>query len=152
MIRVTEYAFDPAKEIAAFEKSMIGAGGIVTFLGKVRKTTQDEQVVGLYLEHFPDMTERSITKICNDARARWPLQGVCVIHRYGLMKPDDPIVLVCTASTHRRDAFEAADFLMDFLKTKALFWKKEITQGGHNWIEPRSDDYQDVNRWHQQGD
>ncbi len=152
MISVTDKPFNPATEIETFEKGAQNAGAIVSFTGKVRDTVSggarsDEQVTGLFLDHFPGMTERSIEKFVDKADERWNLIAIRIIHRYGLLKPDEPIVLVCTASAHRRDAFEAADFLMDVLKTRALFWKKEISGNHESWIEPREADYQDALRW-----
>lgn len=152
VIKITDALFDPSAEISAFEKRCNrtgSSGAIVTFLGKVRANTHqsDDAVTGLYLEHFPGMTEKSIMSFCEEAKNRWTIEGLYVVHRYGVMKPDEPIVLVCVASAHRRDAFEATDYLMDNLKTKALFWKKEICETGETWIEPRCEDYQDVQRW-----
>ncbi len=147
MIRVCEESFDPGAELSAFEKSAQGAGAVVSFVGKVRGAAGAEDVKALYLEHYPGVTERSISDIEAEARQRWPIDDALIIHRVGEMKPGEPIVMVCVASAHRREAFEAADFLMDYLKTEAMFWKKEVRDGGEAWIEPRDADYKDAARW-----
>lgn len=147
MIRVSTELFDPGAELAAFEKSAAGAGAIASFLGKVRGTAHDEKVEALHLEHYPGVTERSIADIEGQARDRWSIGDVLIIHRVGDLKPGEPIVMVCVASDHRREAFEAADFLMDYLKTEAMFWKKEIREESEAWIEPREADYKDAARW-----
>ena len=99
------------------------------------------------LEHYPDMTERAIEHIVRDARSRWPLAAATVIHRVGALSPGDPIVLVAVASSHRGDAFAACEFIMDFLKTKAPFWKKESTPGGERWVGTRGSDLEALERW-----
>ncbi len=147
MIRVLETSFDPAAEIAAFNKRAGAAGAVVTFLGAVRASAGDTDVKALELEHFPGVTEKSITEIENEARSRWPVSDIDIVHRVGRLAPGEPIVLVCVAADHRREAFEAADFLMDYLKTEAMFWKKEIRSDGDAWIEPRAADYKDAARW-----
>ena len=147
MIRIAKEPFVAASEIAAFETRIGSAGAIVTFTGKVRDEAGGASVSALHLEHFPGQTEKSIADIENVAKRRWPLIDVLIIHRVGAMSAGEAIVLVCVASAHRRDAFEAADFLMDYLKTKALFWKKEVTSKGAVWIEPRKSDYEDAARW-----
>ena len=150
MIRVSDTPFDPGAEISAFEKAADAAGAVVTFLGKVRAENGD--VEALRLEHYPGVTERSIRDIEKEARDRWEIDESLIIHRAGEMTPGEPIVLVCVSARHRRDAFEAADFLMDYLKTKALFWKKEVSAGGEKWIEPRKADYNDANRWNEKNE
>lgn len=147
MIKVLAAPFDPAPEIAAFNARVGGAGAVVTFCGAVRGQAGEHSVTGLELEHFPGVTERSIAAIEEEALARWPVSDIEIIHRIGHLAPGEPIVLVCVAADHRREAFEAADFLMDYLKTKAVFWKKEIRADGAEWIEPRADDYTDAGRW-----
>ncbi len=147
MITVCETPFDPGEHISAFEKNTGDAGAVVSFLGKVRGKAGAADVKGLYLEHYAGATEKSIGDIERAAQKRWGIDDILIIHRVGDLKPGDPIVLVCVSAAHRRDAFEAADFLMDFLKTKALFWKKEIRMDGETWIEPRADDYKDAKRW-----
>lgn len=147
MIRVGEALFDAGEEISAFEKRASGSGAVVSFLGKVRGNAGVTQVNSIVLEHYPGVTERSITEIETTARKRWTIDDVLIIHRVGEMEPNEPIVLVCVASAHRREAFEAADFLMDYLKTEAIFWKKERGSDGDKWIEPRDADYRDAGRW-----
>ena len=147
MIRVSEKSFDPGEEVSAFEKVAEGAGAIVSFIGKVRGTSGDNDVTALQLEHYPGVTERSIRDIAMTARERWAITQSLIIHRVGTLKPSEPIVLVCVAAAHRREAFEAADYMMDYLKTKALFWKKEMRGEQAIWIEPRDADYEDAARW-----
>ena len=147
MIRIATEPFSPEAETAAFVERAPEAGGVVTFLGKVRGKAADGDVEALELQHYPGATEASIARFVAEAEARWPLDGVLVLHRSGRLEPGEPIVLVATASRHRRAAFEAADFLMDYLKSRALFWKREIRADGACWIEPRNADYEDARRW-----
>ena len=147
MINVLDTPFDPAATIAAFQERNRSAGAVVTFSGAVRGHADDDTVTALELEHFPGVTEKSIAEIERQARARWPLSDVEIIHRVGRLAPGEPIVLVCVAADHRREAFEAADFLMDYLKTEAMFWKKELRGDSEHWIEPRAADYRDAKRW-----
>ena len=147
MISVCETCFDPAEELGAFEKKTDDAGAVVSFLGKVRGKSGNNDIRGLQLEHYPGVTEKSIAAIEREAQRRWAIDDTLIIHRVGAIKPGEPIVLVCVSAAHRRDAFEAADFLMDFLKTKAMFWKKEIRTDGDSWIDPREGDYKDAKRW-----
>ena len=151
MVTLREETFDPVREIAVFEKSAGDVGAVVTFIGKVRGHHDGMEVSGLTLEHYPGMTERSISAIITRACARWTLDAVLVIHRTGFVRTGEAIVLVCTASAHRRAAFEAADYLMDYLKSEALFWKKEHRADGDHWIEPRDGDYRDRQRWEKEG-
>lgn len=152
MIKLTDAAFDPGDALRAFTAGASGAGGIVSFTGHVRADAKPGRVETLHLQAYSPMTERGIAAALDDAKTRWPLIATQIIHRTGDMLPGDAIVFVATASTHRRAAFEAADFLMDYLKTKAVFWKKE-TSGGHaSWIEPRREDYEDSARWTKQGE
>jgi molybdopterin synthase catalytic subunit len=143
-IRIQQEDFDVAKEIAALKKARADVGAIVTFTGCVRG---DEGIVSMTLEHYPAMTEREIAKHVTEAEARWPLQGVTVLHRVGTLKPGDNIVLVVTASAHRRAAFEAAEFLMDYLKTQAPFWKQEERAGARHWVEAKASDDDAAKRW-----
>lgn len=147
MIRLTEDSFDAADELKAFEKTIGDAGAIVSFTGLVRAQSAEGAVGTLHLQAYSPMTENGIEDMVRTARARWPLTGVRVVHRIGDMMPGEAIVFVATASTHRRAAFEAADFLMDYLKTEAVFWKKEASASGTKWIEPRPEDYEDKARW-----
>ena len=151
MIRVSETPFDPVAELQGFERAAEGAGAIVTFLGKVRAKADDDDVRALHLEHYPGVTERTIADIEREAHERWAIEHTLIVHRVGEMHPGEPIVLVCVAAAHRRVAFEAADFLMDYLKTEAMFWKKEMRGGSEAWIEPRDDDYNDAARWREDG-
>jgi molybdopterin synthase catalytic subunit len=146
-VRIADQRFDPEAEIAAFRGALTGSGAVVTFTGQVRPANGDAAVGTLHLQHYPGMTERGIEAMLDEAAERWPLEAVLVIHRVGDMRPHDPIVLVATASAHRRAAFEAADFLMDYLKSRALFWKSETGAAGKVWIEPRDEDYADAARW-----
>jgi molybdopterin synthase catalytic subunit len=147
---VSEEKFDPGAELSAFESAAKGAGAVVNFLGKVREKAGSNDVSALVLEHFPGVTEQSIADIEQQARSRWKVDETLIIHRVGRLAPGEPIVMVCVASAHRRDAFEAADFLMDYLKTEAMFWKKEISTSGEAWIEPRDQDYKDARRWREE--
>jgi molybdopterin synthase catalytic subunit len=136
MIRIQTEDFDINAEIAALTKGRSDIGAVVTFSGLVRDMT-------LTLEHYPGMTERELEKIEADAHARWDLQGTTIIHRIGTLAPADNIVLVIAASKHRRNAFEAAEFLMDYLKTRATFWKRE----GETWVDAKDSDDQAAERW-----
>ena len=146
-VTIAAAPFDPEADIAAFRKTLNHSGAIVTFTGQVRPSSGDGSVTTLSLQHYPGMTECGIDAMLDQATERWPLEAVLVVHRVGDMQPHDPIVLVATASAHRRAAFEAADFLMDYLKSRALFWKSETGASGKVWIEPRDQDYADAARW-----
>lgn len=141
--------FSPSHALLEFEKRIGDAGGVVTFSGHVREASADGKVTSLYLQHHPVLTEHGIAEVKKEAETRWALSATMIIHRIGEMYPGDPIVFVAAASRHRREAFEAADFLMDYLKTEAVFWKKETTEHGTRWIEPRIQDYEDRQRWKQ---
>ena len=147
VVRVQEAAFkmDDGYESALRERTDFGA--IVTFTGCVRDFNESPDVIGLTLEHYPGMTERTLTQIGEQAYQRWALQAVRIIHRIGDLTPGDPIVRVLVASAHRRDAFQACDFIMDFLKTQAPFWKKEHSRQGAYWVKERSTDQQAAERW-----
>ncbi|MEZ8146820.1 molybdopterin synthase catalytic subunit [Enterovibrio norvegicus] len=122
-------------------------GAVVTFVGKVRDMNLGDNVTGLTLEHYPGMTEKSLEEICNDAKTRWPLGKVRVIHRVGALNLGDQIVFVGVSSAHRKAAFDACEFIMDFLKTRAPFWKKEKLVDDERWIEARDSDDEAANRW-----
>lgn len=124
-----------------------GIGAVVAFIGMVRDLNLADDVVSLELEHYPGMTEKSLTNIAQQAEKRWSLQAARIVHRVGKMYPGDQIVLVLTASAHRGDAYEANTFMMDYLKTEAPFWKKEWTPEGPRWIEARESDDSAVARW-----
>jgi molybdopterin synthase catalytic subunit len=149
VIRISPSPFDPGRELSAFEKTAGDAGAVASFLGRVRGEEMETAVTALHLEHYPGVTERMLGELETEARGRWAIDEPLIIHRVGDLKPGEPIVFVCVSARHRRDAFEAADFLMDYLKTKALFWKKEITSDGERWIEPRAQDYSDAARWNE---
>ena len=122
-------------------------GAIATFVGLVRHAEGDTTVTGLHLEHYPGMTEQSIQKIVDDARNRWSLQHIRIVHRIGVLPAGSQIVLVIVASSHRPDAFAACEFMMDFLKTEAVFWKKEIRSDGDVWIKSTTGDYERRDGW-----
>ncbi|EJL6393943.1 molybdopterin synthase catalytic subunit MoaE [Vibrio navarrensis] len=139
--------FDLTTEYAQLAQGS-AAGAVVTFVGKVRDMNLGDKVIGLSLEHYPGMTEKSLSEICDQAQTRWPLLSVRVIHRVGELALGDQIVLVGVSSAHRSAAFEACEFIMDFLKTKAPFWKKEITTDQTRWVESRESDSKAAQRWH----
>ncbi|MFM6829929.1 MAG: molybdenum cofactor biosynthesis protein MoaE [Novosphingobium sp.] len=143
-VRLAESVLDPAAEIAAFNAAHPSAGGIVTFLGQVR---EGGGVEALELKHYGPMTLPGMTELARVTEQRWPLEGLLIVHRSGVMHPGDPIVLVAAAARHRRDAFAAADFAMDHLKSESWFWKRERTASGWRWIEPRHEDHEDLARW-----
>jgi molybdopterin synthase catalytic subunit len=145
VIRVQQEDFDIGAEIAKLKAGRTDIGAIVTFTGTVRD--QDGAVEAMTLEHYPGMTERELTRIEAEAHARWPLQASLIVHRYGALKPGDTIVLVVTASEHRDAAFDAAKFLMDYLKTSAPLWKREEGPGGSRWVEASEGDTAARLRW-----
>ncbi|MEO0549100.1 MAG: molybdenum cofactor biosynthesis protein MoaE [Pseudomonadota bacterium] len=147
MIDLLEAPFDPAEALGEFNAQIAGAGAVVSFSGHVRPAAASGPVTTLYLQAYSPLTENGIREAVERAKARWPLSAVRVIHRIGEMQPGEAIVFVAAASAHRRAAFEAADFLMDYLKTEAVFWKKETGAQGASWIEPRTEDYKDRARW-----
>lgn len=148
MIRVQAEPFDPGAELARFGQGRADIGAVATFLGLVRDTHAGERIVAMTLEHYPGMTERQLEAIEAEAHARWPLDDCLVIHRYGRMLPGEPIVLVATASAHRHAALESCAFLIDWLKTKAPFWKLEETESGEaRWVEARESDEEAAARW-----
>ncbi|MCH8952202.1 MAG: molybdenum cofactor biosynthesis protein MoaE [Proteobacteria bacterium] len=146
-VSVQREDFDIAAEIARLSAADADIGAVVSFTGLVRRMTADGPITGMELEHYPGMTERALEAIAAEAEARWPLQGVRVIHRYGALEPGERIVLVLTASRHRQAAFEAAEFLMDYLKTSAPFWKKEDHAGETRWVDARDADDSAMARW-----
>ncbi|MFT7028092.1 MAG: molybdopterin synthase catalytic subunit [Paracoccaceae bacterium] len=142
--------FDISAELDVMTQGRADIGAIATFTGLVRDLTKADAgapVSAMELEHYPGMTERSLTAIAQDAAARWPLQAITVIHRFGPLAPGDRIVLVACASPHRKAAFESAEFIMDYLKTKAPFWKKETTPDGAHWVDARDADDAAAARW-----
>lgn len=152
MISVQEDDFDIAEEYARLRVAAGDAGAIVTFTGLVReiydpRDASPEQITALTLEHYPGMTEKALEDIVAQANARWRLLGTRVIHRVGRLQSGDQIVLVATASANRQDAFAAADFIMDYLKSNAPFWKKQETSTGSHWVEKRESDEAALARW-----
>lgn len=139
--------FDVAREIEVLSAADLNIGAVVSFTGLVREMSGSGEIDVLELEHYPGMTERSLEEIEAEANARWDLQGTRIIHRYGPLSPGDRIVLVLTASRHREAAFEAAAFLMDYLKTRAPFWKKETGTAGATWVDARETDHTATKRW-----
>jgi len=148
MIRVQKEDFDVAAEIAALSDGNHAIGGIALFVGLVRDLAEGETVSAMTLEHYPGMTEKMLAEIEAEANSRWPLEASLIVHRTGRLEPGDRIVLVATASPHRGAAFEACQFLMDWLKTKAPFWKKEDTAAGARWVDARESDDEAARRWH----
>lgn len=143
-VRLLEEPFDPAAELAAFTAGQEEAGGIVSFLGQVRT---GGGVEALELRHYAPLTLPGMQALATEALRRWPLHGLLVLHRSGTMRPGDPIVLVAAAARHRRDAFAAAEFAMDHLKSESWFWKREKVGGAWHWVEPRDVDFADLARW-----
>jgi len=144
---ITASAFDASAEAVAFQERFHKAGAIVTFLGQVRGRKNDQAVSALRLEYYPDFTEKTILNFAERAMTQWPLTGLRIVHRVGDIASGETIVFVAAAADHRREAFEAVDFLMDFLKSEAPFWKQEITANGAQWVEPRKADYEAKARW-----
>ena len=147
MIRVQQEDFDIGREIDSLTSGDTGVGGVCTFTGTVRDLGGDRRVTAMTLEHYPGMTEKALSEIEAEACRRWPLSASLIIHRYGRLTPGDRIVLVITASAHREAAFEACQFLMDWLKTKAPFWKKEEAEDGVEWVAARDSDDAAAARW-----
>lgn len=143
-VRLMGVPFDPAAQLAAFTAATRESGGIVSFLGQVR---DDGVVQTLELQHYGPLTLPAMRGLGEAVMGRWPLDGLLLLHRYGAMRPAEPIVLVAAAARHRRDAFAAADFAMDHLKSESWFWKREKVGGAWRWIDPRAEDYADLARW-----
>ena len=150
MIRVQAEAFDVGVELTAFTAGRTDIGAVATFLGLVRDLHGDQGIAAMTLEYYPGMTERQLEAIEAEARRRWPLQDCLVVHRHGRLLPGEPIVLVATASAHRAAALESCAFLIDWLKTKAPFWKLEETGEGAHWVEARTEDDAAAARWRRQ--
>ncbi|REL28801.1 molybdopterin synthase catalytic subunit MoaE [Thalassotalea euphylliae] len=146
-IQVNEADFDAGDEIALLQSDNLDDGAVVTFTGRVRKQNEGQQVTGLFLEHYPAMTERSLANIVEQARAKWQINRVTVIHRVGQLSLGDNIVFVGVTSAHRTDAFHAAEFMMDYLKVEAPFWKKETRHDGDVWIDARQSDQKKAIAW-----
>jgi len=146
-IRIQEADFDIAHEVASLTKDRTDIGAVVSFSGICRGTEGGGEIAALTLEHYPGMAEAEIERHAREAMSRWPLQGLTVIHRFGRIEPGQNIVLVLTASQHRQAAFHAAEFLVDYLKTSAPFWKQEESARGTSWIEARTHDDAAARRW-----
>lgn len=146
-IRIQEQSFDPGAETNAMHEANHGIGAVVCFVGYMRDFNAGEEVAGMFLEHYPGMTERALQSIVDEANQRWALLKVQVVHRVAALAPGDPIVFVGTASAHRQDAFDACAFIMDYLKTRAPFWKKERTLSGSRWVDGRESDQRAADRW-----
>ncbi|MBI4938955.1 MAG: molybdenum cofactor biosynthesis protein MoaE [Nitrosomonadales bacterium] len=146
-ISIQEGDFDVAAEMAALRRSSAKTGALVSFVGLVRDFSNEGRIDNIFLEHYPGMTEKALGKIISEATARWSLLGVRVIHRIGPLLPNDQIVLVATAAAHRREAFSSCEFIIDYLKTAAPFWKREQTDIGGRWLETRDSDIQRMEHW-----
>jgi len=146
-VRVQREDFDIGAEIAAFRRADPGIGAIASFIGLVRDVNDSEAIAGMTLEHYPGMTEKALAGIVAEAKHRWDIVDALVIHRIGELKPLDQIVLVVVTGAHRGEAFAACEFIMDYLKTQAPFWKKEQTAQGARWVEARASDDQAAGRW-----
>lgn len=149
LVRIQSEDFDIGAEIAALTAGNADIGAVVSFAGLCRD--ESGRLAALELEHYPGMAEAEIARVAAQAAERWPLAGLVAIHRFGLIRPGEQIVLVIAASSHRREAFEAADFLMDYLKTRAPFWKREHLADGTlgGWVEAKTDDDDAAQRWEQ---
>ena len=146
-VRVQTADFDISAEIAAMRRGNPKVGAVASFIGVVRDLNEGGRVAEMTLEHYPGMTEKALDKIVAEARSRWNIYDALVIHRVGTLKPGDQIVLVVVAGAHRGEAFDACEFLMDYLKTRAPFWKKERTADGARWVEARESDDAAADRW-----
>jgi molybdopterin synthase catalytic subunit len=146
-VRIQTEDFDAGAEIAAMRRDNPAVGAIASFVGVVRDVNEGDSVSEMTLEHYPGMTEKSIEEILDQARSRWRVIDVLVVHRVGVLKPTDQIVLVVVSSGHRGDAFAACEFIMDYLKTRAPFWKKERTTDGARWVDARATDDVAAERW-----
>ena len=146
-ILVQADTFDLGAEVAAMSRGRTDIGAIASFVGLARDLNEGSGVAAMTLEHYPGMTEKALAAVVDDACSRWTLLDVTVIHRVGRLLPGDPIVLVAVASLHRGEAFAACEFIMDYLKTQAPFWKKEETTEGERWVEARASDDAAAARW-----
>lgn len=145
VVRIQSDPFDPGAELNVFSKTASDVGAVVSFTGLVRDVSGGLEV--MEIEHYPAMTTPAIEAMVTEAKTRWVLADVLVIHRFGPLKAGDTIMMVATASRHRADAFAAADFLMDYLKSRAPFWKKEVTGEGAAWVESKAEDETALQRW-----
>lgn len=146
-VRVQTGDFDAGAEMAAMRRGNPKIGAIASFVGVVRDLNEGADVAEMTLEHYPGMTEKALGEIVAEAKTRWDIYDALIVHRVGTLKPTDQIVLVVVASGHRGDAFQACEFLMDYLKTRAPFWKKESTPEGGRWVDARKTDDAAADRW-----
>jgi molybdopterin synthase catalytic subunit len=146
-VRVQTEDFDAGFEINQLRSARKDVGAVVSFIGQVRDVNEGDEVSQLTLEHYPGMTEKSLEAIINQAKSRWNIMDVLIIHRVGTLQPCDQIVLVAVSGGHRGEAFAACEFVMDYLKTEAPFWKKEATPSGERWIEAKTSDDDAKQRW-----
>ena len=150
IVRIQEADFDVGTELAALRAGDARIGALASFIGLVRDVSHGAGVSEMTLEHYPGMTEKALAAIVDEAKSRWDLYGALVIHRVGRLQPCDQIVLVAVTSAHRSDAFAACEFIMDYLKTRAPFWKREATAGGAHWVDARDSDDTAAARWQKQ--
>ncbi len=150
MISIQQHDFDHAEEYQSLRDNADSDGAIVTFTGLVRDFNNDDSVSAICIEHYPGMTEKSLIQICSDARKRWDLGQLRIIHRIGFIPADEQIVFVGVTSKHRKAAFEACAFIMDYLKTNAPLWKQECTSSGARWVDSKTSDVDAAQRWDQQ--
>jgi molybdopterin synthase catalytic subunit len=146
-VRVQTDDFDVGREIADMRAGNPAIGAIASFIGLVRDSNEGDRVSTMTLEHYPGMTEKALEKIVEEAKARWDVIDIAIVHRVGMLRPTDQIVLVIVAGSHRGEAFSACEFVMDYLKTQAPFWKKEQTPQGDRWVEARATDDAAAQRW-----
>lgn len=146
-IRVQATPFDPYAEQQQLYSNDPESGALVSFIGRMRDLNLGQSVQKMTLEHYPGMTEKSLAAIVAEAGQRWPLHRVVLIHRVGELTPQDPIVLVAVSSAHRHPAFAACEFIIDYLKTQAPFWKKELTATGERWLDAQASDFEAAQRW-----
>jgi molybdopterin synthase catalytic subunit len=146
-VRVQAEDFDPGRELETLTRGRTDVGAVASFTGLVRASNEGSAVNGMTLEHYPGMTQKALAEICSQAHARWDLVDTLVIHRVGELRPGDRIVFVGVSSAHRGAAFEACEFIMDYLKTRAPFWKREDTPAGSRWVEARASDDDSAQRW-----
>lgn len=146
-VKVQTEDFNPQAVVDALCKGRTDIGAVVTFVGLVRDSAQAESISAMELEHYPGMTEAALQDIVDEAHQRWQLQGVSIIHRIGKLRPAEQIVMLAVASPHRGEAFQACEFMIDFLKTRAPFWKKEYTAQGAHWVDARESDDSAQKRW-----
>ena len=146
-VRIQTEDFDLGRELERMRAGNAKIGAVASFVGLVRDVNEATEVRTMTLEHYPGMTEKALAQIIDEARARWDIYDVLIIHRVGELKPGDQIVLAAVAGAHRGEAFAACEFIMDYLKTRAPFWKKEQTPAGERWVEARASDEEKASRW-----